>query len=143
MIHREPGHSLRVLCAVTRAAVNAAHRRTASLPPAPLPQVARTKLLPSALKTVAANRDAPLPVRLFEVSDVVLLDAAKDVGARNERRLVAVNVNRESGFEVIHGLLNRVMDVLGVPLAGEQPGSSAPGCASPQTLTPAVLSSIP
>eukprot|EP00892_Ulva_mutabilis_P000903 jgi/Ulvmu1/10813/UM069_0049.1 len=91
-------------------------------------QVARTKLLPSALKTLAANRDAPLPVQLFEISDVVLLDPAKDVGARNERRLVAVNVNNSSGFEVIHGLLNRIMDVLGVPLAGEElPGSSAPG----------------
>lgn len=94
-------------------------------------QVARTKLLPSALKTLAANRDAPLPVRLFEVSDVVLLDAGKDVGARNERHVVAVNVNRESGFEVIHGLLNRIMDVLGVPLAGEQlPGSPATGYAA-------------
>lgn len=26
--------------------------------------------------------------------------------------------NREAGFEVIHGLLNRVMEVLGVPLEG-------------------------
>lgn len=100
-------------------------------------QVARTKLLPSALKTLAANRDAPLPVRLFEVSDVVLLDSAKDVGARNERRLVAVNVNRESGFEVIHGLLNRIMDVLGVPLEGEVvPGTSQPGCADPPPQRP-------
>lgn len=117
-------------CAVVRPPAPRPPPRTGGpLPPPLLLQVARTKLLPSALKTLAANRDAPLPVRLFEVSDVVLLDAAKDVGARNERRLVAVNVNRESGFEVIHGLLNRIMDVLGVPLAGEQPGSSRPGCA--------------
>jgi hypothetical protein len=96
----------------------------------PCVQVARTRLLPSALKTLAANKTAPLPVRLFEVSDVVLLDAARDVGARNERRLVAVQANRESGFEVIHGLLNRIMEVLGVRCAkdaadkGKQEGGS-------------------
>lgn len=36
----------------------------------------------------------------------------------NQRRLVAVHCGRDSGFEVIHGLLNRVMEVLRVPLAG-------------------------
>lgn len=40
------------------------------------------------------------------------------VGARNERRLVAVYCAKESGFEVVHGLLNRVMEVLGVPHKG-------------------------
>ena len=41
-----------------------------------------------ALKTLGGNKSAPLPVRLFDVSDVVLLDAATDTGARNERRCV-------------------------------------------------------
>lgn len=77
-------------------------------------QVARTALLPSALKTLSANRDAALPVRLFEVSDVVLLDAGKAVGARNERRAVAVVCDRSGGFELVHGLLMRVMQALGV-----------------------------
>lgn len=35
----------------------------------------RTTLLPSALKTLAANKGEPLPLRLFELSDVVLLDS--------------------------------------------------------------------
>ena len=39
-----------------------------------LSQVARTSLVPGLLKTVAANRKMPLPLRLFEVSDVVLKD---------------------------------------------------------------------
>lgn len=52
----------------------------------------------------------------------MLLDASREVGARNERRLVAVVCNREAGFEVIHGLLNRVMEVLGVPVKGEEAG---------------------
>lgn len=82
-------------------------------------QVCRTNLLASALKTIAANKDAPLPLRLFEVSDVILLDPSRETGARNERRLVAVHSNKEAGFEVIHGLLNRIMEVLGVPHSTE------------------------
>uniref|UniRef100_A0A672I0U7 Phenylalanine--tRNA ligase beta subunit n=1 Tax=Salarias fasciatus TaxID=181472 RepID=A0A672I0U7_SALFA len=41
-------------------------------------QVARTTLLPGLLKTIAANRKMPLPLKLFEVSDVVLKDETKD-----------------------------------------------------------------
>ncbi len=81
-------------------------------------EVCRTTLLPAALKTLGANKDAPLPIKLFEVSDVILPDSTCAVGARNERRLVAVYSNREAGFEVIHGLLNRVMEAMGVPLEG-------------------------
>lgn len=57
----------------------------------------------------------PLPLKLFELSDVVLLDPKNEVGARNERRLCAINCNRTAGFEVVHGLLDRVMQVLEVP----------------------------
>uniref|UniRef100_A0A8C2BDF4 Phenylalanine--tRNA ligase beta subunit n=1 Tax=Cyprinus carpio TaxID=7962 RepID=A0A8C2BDF4_CYPCA len=41
-------------------------------------QVARTCLLPGLLKTLAANRKMPLPLKLFEISDVVLKDETKD-----------------------------------------------------------------
>ncbi|XP_041378676.1 phenylalanine--tRNA ligase beta subunit-like [Gigantopelta aegis] len=56
----------------------------------------------------------PLPLKLFEVSDVMYQDPSKDVGVRNERRLCAVNYNTSSGFEIIHGLLDRVMQQLEV-----------------------------
>jgi phenylalanyl-tRNA synthetase beta chain len=42
------------------------------------------------------------------------LDIA-EVGARNERRVCAVNCNRTPGFEIIHGLLDRLMQLLEVP----------------------------
>lgn len=70
-------------------------------------------------RTAGANKDAPLPVRLFEVSDVILLTGDKGCGAANRRRLVAVHCDRAASFEVIHGLLNRVMEVLSVPYTGE------------------------
>lgn len=81
-------------------------------------EVCRTSLLPGALKTLGANKDSPLPLKLFDVSDVVLLapEPQNETGARNERRLVAVCCAAASTFELIHGLLNRVMDVLGVPV---------------------------
>ncbi|ESO90473.1 hypothetical protein LOTGIDRAFT_217906 [Lottia gigantea] len=78
-------------------------------------QVARTTLLPGVLKTVYNNQNMPLPLKLFEISDVVYQDPAKDVGARNERRLCAIHYNKSSGFEVIHGLLDRVMKLLEIP----------------------------
>ncbi|XP_030564181.1 phenylalanine--tRNA ligase beta subunit [Drosophila novamexicana] len=78
-------------------------------------QVVRTTLLPGLLKTLVANRKMPLPLKLFEISDVVLAAANSEVGARNERRLCAVNCNKSAGFEVVHGLLDRVMQLLSVP----------------------------
>uniref|UniRef100_A0A3P9GYG9 Phenylalanine--tRNA ligase beta subunit n=1 Tax=Oryzias latipes TaxID=8090 RepID=A0A3P9GYG9_ORYLA len=83
-------------------------------------QVARTSLLPGLLKTVAANRKMPLPLKLFEISDVVLKDETKDVGARNSRRFCAIYYNKSPGFEVIHGLLDRTMQLLEVKAAREQ-----------------------
>uniref|UniRef100_A0A8C6VRK9 Phenylalanine--tRNA ligase beta subunit n=1 Tax=Nothobranchius furzeri TaxID=105023 RepID=A0A8C6VRK9_NOTFU len=80
-------------------------------------QVARTTLLPGLLKTIAANRKMPLPLKLFEISDVVLKDQNKGgfyVGARNSRRFSAVYYNKTPGFEVIHGLLDRTMQLLEV-----------------------------
>uniref|UniRef100_A0A1A9UZ08 Phenylalanine--tRNA ligase beta subunit n=1 Tax=Glossina austeni TaxID=7395 RepID=A0A1A9UZ08_GLOAU len=78
-------------------------------------QVVRTTLLPGLLKTLAANRKMPLPLKIFEISDVVITDNETEVGARNERRLCAINCNKTAGFEVVHGLLDRVMQLLEVP----------------------------
>ena len=73
------------------------------------------KVLCCDFQTLGANKDYALPIKLFEVSDVVQLSAEHDVGAKNERHLVAVYCGKDSGFEVIHGLLNRIMEVLDVP----------------------------
>ncbi|XP_063771978.1 phenylalanine--tRNA ligase beta subunit [Pseudophryne corroboree] len=83
-------------------------------------QVARTTLLPGLLKTIAANRKMPLPIKLFEISDVVTKDPSRDVGARNHRHLCAVYYNKNPGFEVIHGLLDRIMQLLDVCPGGER-----------------------
>lgn len=78
-------------------------------------QVARTSLLPGLLKTLACSRNMPLPLKLFEVSDVVLRDAEAEVGARNQRNLAVLCYNKSAGFEVVHGVLGRLMQLLEVP----------------------------
>ncbi|CAG9836259.1 unnamed protein product [Diabrotica balteata] len=78
-------------------------------------QVCRTTLLPGILKTIAANKKMSLPLKIFEIADVVLRDVDTEVGARNERRICAVNCNTNAGFEVVHGLLDRIMLLLEVP----------------------------
>lgn len=87
----------------------------------------RISLIPGILKTIASNKKMPLPMKvcqpsmighytprnwnhnnhlpvfplqLFEISDVVLKDDGKDVGARNERRLCVGYYGQTSGLEV-------------------------------------------
>lgn len=90
-------------------------------------QVVRTTLISGLLKTLAANRKMPLPLKLFEISDVLVADDDTEVGARNERRLCAVNCNKNAGFEVVHGLLDRVMQLLEVSWKSAVSNSVAKG----------------
>jgi phenylalanyl-tRNA synthetase beta chain len=78
-------------------------------------QECRTSLLPGLLKTLRENRKTKVPIRLFEVGDVVLKDAGADVLAKNHRKMAAVYCATTAGFEVIQGLLDQVMKTLGVP----------------------------
>lgn len=50
-------------------------------------QVARTTLLPGLLKTLAANRKMPLPLKLFEISDIVIKDSSR---GKNESPLICI-----------------------------------------------------
>ncbi len=77
-------------------------------------EIVRTSLLPGVLKTLQYNRFIPLKdgIRLFEVSDVVLRDELTDTGAKNERHIVAAYAGLTAGFEIIHGLVDRIMGVL-------------------------------
>uniref|UniRef100_A0A0P4W7L9 Phenylalanine--tRNA ligase beta subunit n=1 Tax=Scylla olivacea TaxID=85551 RepID=A0A0P4W7L9_SCYOL len=79
----------------------------------------RISLLPGILKTVAANKHVSLPLRMFEVADVVVKDscpiATRGTGARNKRHLCAINYNVKAGMEVVQGLLDNIMVALKVP----------------------------
>ncbi len=84
-------------------------------------QVIRTTLLPGILKTFQHNKSASFAngFKLFEISDAVVIDLENVitdtvVGARNIRKLAAAYAGPTSGFEIIHGLVDRIMTLIEV-----------------------------
>jgi phenylalanyl-tRNA synthetase beta chain len=79
-------------------------------------EIVRTSLLPGLLKTLQNNAAIPVKegVKLFEVSDIVELDEKNDIGATNYRKFAAMYAGLTAGFEVIHGLVDRLMVLLQV-----------------------------
>lgn len=91
--------------------------------------VVRTSLLPGLLKTVRENRKHALPLRLFEVQDIVtkttqteadstsphFLPDAVDLGAKNQRHAAVLYSNRMANFEIVHGALDQLLRKLEVP----------------------------
>ncbi|KAI9634529.1 putative phenylalanyl-tRNA synthetase beta chain [Dioszegia hungarica] len=78
-------------------------------------QVVRTSLLPGILKTARENKSLALPMKIFEVSDVAIQDPSVERQVTNYRRMVALYMDKKAGFEMVHGLLDRMMQILGVP----------------------------
>ncbi|KAK2419731.1 phenylalanine--tRNA ligase beta subunit, cytoplasmic [Trifolium repens] len=76
-------------------------------------EAVRNTLMPGILKTVAHNKDHPKPIKIFEVGDIAIL-ADNDVGAKNQRKLAALYCGANAGFEIIHGLVDRVMEKNGI-----------------------------
>eukprot|EP00002_Diphylleia_rotans_P013713 TRINITY_DN2674_c0_g1_i1.p1 TRINITY_DN2674_c0_g1~~TRINITY_DN2674_c0_g1_i1.p1 ORF type:complete len:594 (+),score=133.82 TRINITY_DN2674_c0_g1_i1:64-1845(+) len=87
-------------------------------PQTPEFQVVRTSLIPGILKTLSANKRTPLPIQIFEVGDVVVKDASKDVGAGNRRRMIAAFAGTSAGFENVHGLMDRIFTMLRISWSG-------------------------
>ncbi|KAI0391699.1 phenylalanyl-tRNA synthetase [Xylariaceae sp. FL0594] len=77
-------------------------------------QVVRTTLLPGLLKTIRDNKSVRLPLRIFETSDIVLKDESLERKARNVRHWAAAYCGKTSGFETVHGLLDRIFLMLRV-----------------------------
>ncbi|KAI9891359.1 MAG: phenylalanine--tRNA ligase subunit beta [Vezdaea aestivalis] len=75
-------------------------------------QVVRTSLLPGLLKTIRENKSHSLPMKVFEVADVVFKAPELERKARNERHFAAAWCGKSSGFEVVHGLLDRILAML-------------------------------
>lgn len=75
-------------------------------------QVVRTSLVPGLLKTIRENKKHAVPIKIFEVSDVAFKDLSLERKSRNERRFAAAWYGKTSGFEVVHGLLDRIMAMM-------------------------------
>lgn len=77
-------------------------------------EVVRTSLLPGILKSIASNLHVKIPIKVFEVSDVVLVDNNTEEGARNERRLCAAIVSNKSLLEDVQGPLSLLFEKCGI-----------------------------
>lgn len=55
------------------------------------------------LESLEINKGLPLPIKFFQVGDVVHLDHEHETGAANIRRIAAVVANKEAQFHVVHG----------------------------------------
>ena len=75
-------------------------------------QVVRTTLLPGLLKTIRENKRHSVPMKVFEVSDVAFQDPSRERKSRNERHFAAAWYGKSSGFEVVHGLMDRILLML-------------------------------
>lgn len=78
-------------------------------------QVVRTSLLPGLLKTIRENKHHALPLRVFEASDIGLKDLSQERKTINQRHFASAWCGRTSGFETVHGLLDRLLLMLGIP----------------------------
>jgi len=67
-------------------------------------------LIPGALKTLSYNKSQSHKdgIKLFEISDVVI-PTNNEIGARNIRKIVALYSPYTAGFEIIHGLADKIM----------------------------------
>lgn len=76
-------------------------------------EVVRTSLLPGILKSISSNLHGRIPIKVFEVADVVLLSDTTDEGAKNERRACAVIASNRSLLEDAQGPLSLVLEKCG------------------------------
>ena len=86
----------------------------------------RVSLLSGLLKALSSNKGlVTLPLRLFEVGDCVVVDDVSEVGAHNVRKLAALYCGVTSGFEYIHGLVDRLLQQTGYLFQHDNSNSSA------------------
>lgn len=70
----------------------------------------RNNLIPSMLKVIEKNQMSSLPIKSFEITDVVILDNNSETGAINRRRLCLAYVDHTSGFEKVQGIIDHLFE---------------------------------
>ena len=89
-------------------------------------QIVRTSLIPGLLKTVRENKRHAVPMKIFEVGDVCYKDPTAERRSRNEKHFAACWYGKSSGFEQVHGLLDRIMLMLKAALITREDGLKDP-----------------
>ncbi|ORD95211.1 SYFB [Hepatospora eriocheir] len=78
-------------------------------------EIVRTSLLPGMIKAIANNLQEKLPIKIFEVSDIVKLDDSV-IGASNKRYFSGIIAANTSLLEDLQGTLTMVMKKAGIEL---------------------------
>lgn len=76
--------------------------------------ILRTWFLPCLMAVLRANKRYPLPQRVFEVGDVVLIDEGAETGARNVRRVAAAVMGDEGNLTYIKAVAEALLRELGI-----------------------------
>jgi len=78
-------------------------------------QIVRTQLLPGLMKTLASNRSLKLPVKLFEVQEIVQKNEdVNGTGAKNQRNICAVYTGTGDTFEPIQSVAFLILEQFGM-----------------------------
>jgi phenylalanyl-tRNA synthetase beta chain len=79
--------------------------------------VVRSHLMTGVMQALHENRRRPMPLRLFELDNVVHLDDSSPTGAREERRLCFVEAGRDAGYASARAALDSILRELGATAA--------------------------
>jgi phenylalanyl-tRNA synthetase beta chain len=74
----------------------------------------RDSLIPGLLKSIEANKINQLPYKIFEISDCCEICDNNEIGACNKRKLCFAYTNTVSGFEVLQGMVDKLMKKIGL-----------------------------
>jgi phenylalanyl-tRNA synthetase beta chain len=75
--------------------------------------VVRTHMVSGLFEALRENRRRPMPQRLFEIDNVVELDASAETGAAEQRRVALVEIGRDSGYATARSLIDALLRELG------------------------------
>lgn len=75
--------------------------------------ILRDWLIPSLLLVLKGNKHNPLPHKIFEVGDAVLLDNLAETGARNARQVAAATAGEGFGFTYLKAVAEALLRELG------------------------------
>ncbi|MFX1386984.1 MAG: phenylalanine--tRNA ligase subunit beta [Promethearchaeota archaeon] len=92
---------------------NEANRVQISNPVSKEYDTTRTTILPKLMETLLYNRSEEKPIKIFEVGDIIVLDASEETGAKREVHLAAVTYHEDAGYTEIKSTLDFIMTSLG------------------------------
>jgi phenylalanyl-tRNA synthetase beta chain len=76
--------------------------------------VVRGHLMSGVMQALHENRRRPMPLRLFEIDNVALLDDDAPTGCREERRLCFVEMGKDAGYAAARSYLDAMLREMGV-----------------------------